>query len=34
MRNRSKYMKCFVRIDGGLIDKEDIVTLNAQSKNS
>ncbi len=26
-------MKCFVRIDGGLIDKEDIVTLNAQSKN-
>lgn len=25
-------MKCFVTIDSGLINKEDIVTLNAQSK--
>lgn len=26
-------MKCFVTIDSGLINKEDIVTLNAQSKD-
>lgn len=26
-------MKCFVRIDSGLIDKEDIVILNEQSKD-
>lgn len=26
-------MKCFVMIDSGLIDKEDIIILNAQSKD-